>query len=1001
MNSLSTHYGLTAFSALLFLLLSFLDPSYSQLQKPAPVGERNGTRPVREKLLFDFGWKFRLGDAADPKADFDFGVGTLFAKAGESHGAVHPNFNDSTWRTLDLPHDWAVELDFVNVKDEDVKSHGYKPTGRQFPKSTIGWYRRAFVIPGEDQGKRLSVKFDGVFRDCIVWLNGHYLGNNLSGYSEFGYDITDYVRYGQKNVLVVRVDVSQYEGWFYEGAGIYRHTWLIKTRPVHIPEYGVFVYTDGGKGGAKVHAETDILNKDGVPASCELTTFVQDERGRIVASSTPSAIALREAEGTTIRQDLDVSTPLLWSIEIPHLYTLISVVRSKGATLDSVLTPFGIRTVRWDKDKGFFLNDKRVEIKGVCNHQDHAGVGSALPDRLQYYRIERLKEMGCNAYRTSHNPPTNELLEACDRLGMLVMDENRLMGSSPEFMNQFETLIRRDRNHPSVVLWSLGNEEWVIQNTDIGKRIALSLIQKLKQLDPTRLYSYAANNGNTYEGINSVVPIRGFNYMTIMDIDKYRKDHPDQILFGSEEASTLCTRGIFAVDTARGYMCDLDITATGWGATAEKWWTFYAAREWQAGAFVWTGFDYRGEPTPYSWPCINSHFGIMDVCGFPKTNFFYYQSWWSDKDVLHLAPHWNWAGKEGTVINVWCESNCESVELFLNAKSLGKKTMNVNSHLEWEVPYQPGVLEARGTKRGKVLTTKVETTGEPVSIRMVTDRSSIEADGEDVSVVTVQALDRQGREVPIADNLIRFELQGKGKIIGVGNGDPSSHEPDKYMNGRYQRTLFNGLCQVIIQSLKEAGTMELQASSDGLKSASVTVKSAPTTLRPSVGLYSIAVTRHKAFGKKIAYANAYHRRYSGGGEGGLLDGIQGSIDFQDGFWQGFEKNDLKAVIDLGEPTSIRNITSRYYQDFGSWIFLPKFVEYAVSDDGKEFELVSRLMNETPENKEGSFVHAFSSSMRPQKVRYIKVHASNVGTIPSWHRSAGEKAWLFVDEIVVE
>ena len=985
----------------LSLFFSLLLPSYSQTSKPILVREHNIAQSVREKLLFDFGWKFHFGDAADPKADFDFGIGTLFAKAGESHGAVHPNFNDSSWRILDLPHDWAAELDFVNINDEDVKSHGYKPTGRQFPKSTIGWYRRAFVIPKEDQGKRLSVKFDGVFRDCIVWLNGHYLGNNLSGYSEFGYDITDYVRYGQKNMLVVRVDVSQYEGWFYEGAGIYRHTWLIKTQPVHIPEYGVFVHTDVLKGDARVQAETEVVNQSDGSTSCDVVTYILDAQGKIVAKGTSSPVSLGVAERTTVKQDLDVASPLLWSIETPHLYTLASVVKLNGVASDSLTTPFGIRTVRWDKDRGFFLNDKRVELKGVCNHQDHAGVGSALPDRLQYYRIERLKAMGSNAYRTSHNPPTNELLEACDRLGMLVMDENRLMGSTPEFMGQFETLVRRDRNHPSVVLWSLGNEEWVIQNTDVGKHVALSLIQKLKQIDPTRMYSYAANNGNTYEGINSVLPIRGFNYMNIMDIDKYRKDHPDQILFGSEEASTLCTRGIFADDTTRGYMCDLDITATGWGATAEKWWTFYAAREWLAGAFVWTGFDYRGEPTPYSWPCINSHFGIMDVCGFPKTNFFYYQSWWSDKDVLHLSPHWNWAGREGEPIKVWCVSNCENVELFLNGKSLGTKTMNVNSHLEWSVPYQPGVLEARGIKGGRTLTARVETTGKAVTIRTVADRNTIHADGEDVSVVTVQALDGEGREVPIADNLIHFELLANGKIIGVGNGDPSSHEPDKFPDGGYQRRLFNGLCQVLIQSSQKAGIIELKASSDGLKSTSVIVRSEAVPLRPSVGLYSISINKHKAFGKKISYAYEYHGRYSGGGRTGLIDGIQGSSDFQDGFWQGFEKNDLDAVIDLGESTSIKKITSTYFQDFGSWIFLPRSVAYFVSDDGQDFRPVSKLLNETPENKEGSFVQTFSSSMKPQKARFIKVQAANVGTIPSWHRSAGEKAWLFVDEIVVE
>ncbi len=448
--------------------------------------------------------------------------------------------------------------------------------------------------------------------------------------------------------------------------------------------------------------------------------------------------------------------------------------------------------------------------------------------------------MGCNAYRTSHNPPTNELLEACDKLGMLVLDENRLMGSSPEMMGQFERLVIRDRNHPSVVLWSLGNEEWMIQDSDVGRRIAQSLIQRLNQLDPSRLYTYAANNGNTFNGINSVLPIRGFNYMTVSDIDKYRKDHPDQILLGSEEASTLCTRGIYANDTARGYVSEFDINAPGWGATAEKWWRFYAAREWLAGAFVWTGFDYRGEPTPYSWPCINSHFGIMDVCGFPKNNFFYYQAWWSDKDVLHVAPHWNWKGKEGQNINVWCESNCESVELFLNGRSLGKKTMEPNSHIEWNVPYQAGVLEARGLRHGKQLTTKIETTGKPVQIHLDADRTTIFADGEDVSVVTVTAIDANGREVPDADQLIRFDLQGKGQIIGVGNGDPSCHEPDKYLKGQYRRSLFNGKCQVIVQSARESGPIKLAASSDGLKPATLTLRTEATTLRPSVASYAPA-----------------------------------------------------------------------------------------------------------------------------------------------------------------
>lgn len=794
----------------------------------------SGEGPVREKLLMDRGWRFHLGNSGGVEGDFSFGTGTPFAKAGEAVGAVRSDFNDSTWRAVDLPHDWAVELEFVNVADEDVKAHGYKPVGRQFPASTIGWYRRSFDIPAQDEGRRIAVKFDGVFRDCIVWINGHYLGNNLSGYSEFSYDITDYIRYGKKNFLVVRADAGQYEGWFYEGAGIYRHVWLLKYDPVHIPLYGTFVHTEVGKGSATVTAEVNVLNEGEARTSCELQSVILDEKGNTAGRAVTRGLDLSSGSTKGVSQRFSVASPLLWSIETPHLYKLVSRVRSGGKLLDSVATEFGIRTVRFDKDKGFFLNGKALKLKGVCCHQDHAGVGSALPDRLQYYRIEKLKEMGCNSYRTSHNPPTNELLEACDRLGMLVMDENRLMGSSPELMGQFERLVVRDRNHPSIFIWSLGNEEYLIQSNMTGARIARSLIRRLKELDPTRPVTYAGNNGNAYEGINGVVPVRGFNYMNISDIDKYRKDHPDQVLFGSEEASTVCTRGIYENDTVKGYLRDYDLNKPAWGAYTEPSWKFYAARPWLAGVMMWTGFDYRGEPTPYGWPCINSHFGIMDMCGFPKNNYFYYQSWWSAKDVLHLAPHWNWKGREGAMINVWCQSNCESVELFLNGKSLGKKVMEPNAHLEWNVAYEPGALEARGVRAGRTITQKVETTGEAVAIRLTPDRVTIRSDGEDVSVVNVTALDMEGREVPVAGDLIRFELIGNGRIIGVGNGDPSSHEPDKVLSGTYQRRLFNGMCQVIVQSTLAPGVVMLTASGDGLKSEKLGIRSELSRPRPAV-----------------------------------------------------------------------------------------------------------------------------------------------------------------------
>ncbi len=786
----------------------------------------------REKLLLDPGWKFHFGDAASAENDFGYGKDLLFARAGEGGEVLSANFDDSSWRNLDLPHDWAVELDFVNVNDENVMSHGFKPIGRQFPKTTIGWYRKSFLIAKEDEGKRVFLNFDGVFRDSRVWLNSHYLGNNLSGYNEFGFDVTDYLKYGGKNILVVRVDASQYEGWFYEGAGIYRHVWLLKYAPVFIPEYGIFVYTDVEPDAARVHIETQIANQSEKESEIVLTSRVVDSQGATVGETQEKPLHVGPGQALTIKQAIPVTNPKLWSLNAPSLYRLVSTLRSENqALVDSRETEFGIRSIRFDKDQGFFLNGKPVKIMGVCCHQDHAGVGSALPDRLQYYRIERLKEMGCNALRTSHNPPTRELLEACDRLGMLVMDENRLMGSVPEFLNQFERLILRDRNHPSVIIWSLGNEESTIQNTDTGRRIAQSLQRRQKELDPTRLCTYAANNGGQFAGINEVVPVRGLNYH-LKDIDSYRRAHPDQSLWGSETASTVCTRGMYANDAARGYVSDYDLNFPPWASTAESWWSIYAVRPWLAGGFAWTGFDYRGEPTPYGWPCINSHFGIMDMCGFPKNNYYYYQAWWTDRDVLHVYPHWNWQGKEGQPIDVWCQSNCQSVELFLNGKSLGRKPLPRYSHLEWKVPFQPGVLKAKGWKQGRVLWSQVETCGQPVRLRLTPDRTVIRADGEDVAVLQVTALDAKGREVPVAGNLIRFEIQGNGRIIGVGNGDPSSHEPDKFLSGTWQRRLFNGRCQVIVQATREAGAFRLSATAENLKPAIQLVQTSSCQVRP-------------------------------------------------------------------------------------------------------------------------------------------------------------------------
>ena len=729
----------------------------------------------RERLRLDFGWKFHPGN--------EWGSAQSLAKAGTGSGPASTSFGDASWRTVNLPHDWAVELPFDQSADG---GHGFKPIGPGFARNNVAWYRRTFDLPEADADRRLWLEFDGVFRDAEVFVNGWHVGHHESGYSSFRYDITDLAVPGGKNVVAVKVDASQFEGWFYEGAGIYRHVWLVKTGPLAIAPDGIFVYSlfknNVPEGKAEVHAQVRLLNSltNAVPVTVKCEILAPD--GRPVMEFTKLE-TVNGAAREEVNLDTKLAGPVLWSPESPLLYQLVTTVESNGRVVDRQTTPFGIRTVAFDADRGFLLNGKPYELKGTCNHQDHAGVGAALPDALQSFRIARLKEMGVNAYRTSHNPPTPELLEACDRLGLLVMDENRLLGSDEENLRRWQDQIQRDRNHPSVAIWSIANEEFRTQGTPTGKRVAQTMQNLVRQLDPTRPVTYASPVGNEFEGINSIIEVRGWNYRIGTNrMDAYHAAHPAQPNVGSEQGSTVSTRGIYENDKIRGYVSAYDTNAPEWANLAEEWWGFFAPRAWLAGGFVWTGFDYRGEPTPYAWPCINSHFGVMDTCGFPKDNFYYYQSWWTDRPVLHLLPHWNWPGREGTNIEVDALSNCEEVELFLNGRSLGKKTMPRNSHLAWLVGFEPGTLSARGYNGGKVIAeTKVETTGEPAAVQLTPDRTAINADGEDVSVFTVSVTDARGRRVPMATNLVHIELNGPGKIIGVGNGDPSCHEPDVFL----------------------------------------------------------------------------------------------------------------------------------------------------------------------------------------------------------------------------
>lgn len=785
----------------------------------------------RKKINFDDNWKFAFGNANDPAKDFNYSLTTIFAKTGAAQGtAIDPKFNDSVWRKLSLPHDWAVELPFVYSKGFDEQSHGYKPVGGAYPETSIGWYRKHFTVSRADSGQRFQLQFDGVYRDASFWINGFYLGNNKSGYVGASYDVSNYLRYGGDNVLVVRADATQYEGWFYEGAGIYRHVWLNQYNTVHLDENPVFVHTTVQKNTATIYVETTVQNESYASANISVSAIITDREGNKIGETTAKNVTLAVNEKTTVKESLQINNPKLWSLEDPYLYRVIPVVRSAGKIIDSDRLRFGIRTFDITT-KGIFLNGKYVKIKGTNNHQDHAGVGSALPDYLQYYRIFLLKQMGSNAYRTSHNPPTKELLDACDSLGMLVLDENRLLNSSPQYMNDFEWLIKRDRSRACVFMWSIGNEEQWVHSNGTGKLIALSLLAKQKELDPTRLSTYAADNGKQFYGVNEVIPVRSFNYRH-KEVEKYHNEHPGQPIMGTEMGSTVTTRGQYVRDSAIGYVPDQDISFPWWASTAEAWWKLAAPNDYWLGGFVWTGLDYRGEPTPFTWPNVNSHFGIMDVCGFPKNIYYYYQSWWSDKDVLHISPHWNWPGKEGQPIDVWVNSNADDVELFLNGKSQGKKDMPRNGHLNWMVNYEPGTLEAIAYKKGRKLETKIETTGKPAEIVISPYKTTMMADGKDATVINISVIDRQGREVPDANDLIRFSLQGDAKIIGVGNGDPSSHEQDKYSDTTAQRHLFNGKCQVILQAGLSVSMIHFEAKADSMWTGAtdiMTIHAAPVT----------------------------------------------------------------------------------------------------------------------------------------------------------------------------
>jgi beta-galactosidase len=752
-----------------FLLL-FICTSFAHAQ--------NAISP-REHTSLDADWRFALGHATDASKDYYNGTGyfSYLTKTGYGDGAAAASFDDRAWRKINVPHDWCVALP---LSEKGSLSHGFNAIGRNFPENSVGWYRKKIMIPQGDFGKKISLEFEGVYRNSMVWVNGFLLGIEPSGYSSFTYDITDYINYGGENVIAVRADATMEEGWFYEGAGIYRHVWLNKTNPVHVAQNGTFITTTLADKQANVTIRTTLANEQAHESVVTITEEMVDAQSKIIASTTKEGISLKPFERKTIVHSEKLQNPILWDIENPYLHTLRTIITQNGKVIDQYQTPFGIRTVRFDANTGFFLNDKSVKIVGSNMHQDHAGVGVAISDAVNEWRIKQLKSMGHNGIRCSHNPASPAFLDLCDRLGMLVMDENRLMGINDIHLSNVEKLIVRDRNHPSVVIWSLGNEEWAIEGNSKGAYIGKTMQQFAQTLDSSRNFTVAISGGWD-NGTGQVMNVMGYNYIVQGDIDEHHKKFPWQAGIGTEESNTVGTRGIYKTEKENAHLAATNRMPENVGL--ESGWKFYAARPFLAGLFFWTGFDYRGEPTPYGWPAVASQFGLFDVCGFPKDISFYTKAWWNSKTpMIHLGTHWNWgkSAKDSTInFNVY--SNCDEVELFLNKKSLGKKSLAINDHLAWSVKFQAGTLMAQGYVKGKlVVTEKLVTTDVPNAVNLMADKISMTSSLNDAAVITVTALDVNKNNVPTANNEIKYTITGPAKIVGVGNGDPASHEPDQF-----------------------------------------------------------------------------------------------------------------------------------------------------------------------------------------------------------------------------
>ncbi len=794
----------------------------------------------RITLDFDSGWKFHLGDV--------------------SHGE-EVALDDAGWRTLELPHDWSIEGEFSD-RNPAGAGGGALPGG-------VGWYRKAFTLAPSDTNRLVFVDFDGVYRNSDVWINGRHLGRRPYGYSSFRYELTPYVHFGAaRNLMAVRVDNSrQPNSRWYSGSGIYRHTRLVTTGRVHVGHWGTYLTTpEVGAQSARVSVRTTVRNAGADDRTIVLRTMIYDAAGREVAS-TASTRQLPRDSVAEVAQELVVERPRLWSLERPYLYRAVTRVECGGssarggrALCDDYTTPFGIRRALFRADSGFFLNGKHVKIRGVCLHHDLGALGAAVNERALQRQLQIMREMGVNAIRTSHNPPAPELLDLADRMGFIVMDEAFDMWRKqktefdyhldfPEWHERdLADMIRRDRNHPSVFIWSIGNEvmeQWT-NGDSTAAPIARELAGIVRQLDPTRPITSASNNGSPDNPVfhAGALDLLGHNYHHQAWPD-FPQQFPGQKFIITEAMSAYNSRGYYEqpsdsvavyftpYDTTHGQkpnrnyrISSYDNRRASWGSLHEESLRIFERYAFLSGMFVWSGIDYLGEPTPYTWPARSSYFGVVDLAGFPKDPYYLYQSEWTTRPMLHVFPHWNWS--PGDTIDVWAYTNADQVELFLNEASLGVRRKEGDTrHLAWRVAYAPGVLRAVARKNGRLVTTReVRTTGSAARVVLTPDRTRIRGDGTDLSFVTVTVVDKDGRAVPNAEPLVHLHMAGDAAIAGVDNGDQTNHE-------RFQRDnvrLFAGQALVIVRGRRGGGVGTLTATSGGLQAASIrfTIMSRPS-----------------------------------------------------------------------------------------------------------------------------------------------------------------------------